>query len=42
VTATTTEPRLEARSELMKLLDELGPGHPLTKTYRKKLADELY
>jgi putative thioredoxin len=42
VTATTTEPRLEARSEMMKLLDELGPGHPLTKTYRKKLADELY
>jgi thioredoxin len=40
--ATTTEPRLEARNGMQAIFDELGPAHPLTKTYRKKLADELY
>jgi putative thioredoxin len=42
VAATTTEPRLEARNAMQAIFDELGPDHPLTKTYRRKLADELY
>jgi putative thioredoxin len=42
VTATTTEPRLEARNEMQAIFDELGAEHPLTKTYRRRLADELY
>ena len=42
VAATTTEPRLGARNAMRAIFDELGPDHPLTKTYRRKLADELY
>ncbi|MFL5954163.1 MAG: tetratricopeptide repeat protein [Gaiellaceae bacterium] len=42
VEAETTEPRLEARGKMMAIFDRLGPQHPLTKTYRKRLSDELY